>query len=150
MIAEHPLAEATLRATLALADVPFGRDDADAIHAVGRVFLERGAPRDAVHVFQLLALVAPSAPRSWTALAVCHEALGDLARARALYGLALDAPERDTFRGYAAVNKARLDLEAGDLDAAEAALDELGDEPELEAPIGGFLAALRAQLRRAS
>lgn len=141
-------ATSALRATLAMAEVPFGPEDADSIHAVGRLLFERGDHEDAAHVFRLLALVAPTHPRSWTALASCHDILGDVERARALYGIALSVPDDDAFRPYAAANKARLDLDAGDPEAAEAALGSVGDIEDDE--LNRCFVELRFRLRRAS
>jgi Flp pilus assembly protein TadD len=142
-----------LSATLALAEIPFGAEDADSIHAVGRVLFERGDHDGAGHVFRLLALVAPTQSRSWTALASCHDVIGDTDRARALYRLALEVPDHDEYRPFAAVNKARLDLEVGDTEGAEAALEQLDDTPvrsvENEA-LDKLLVDLRLKLRSAS
>ena len=148
MTSTQDTATRTLRATLALAEVPFGPEDADAIHAVGRVLLDSGDAFGAADVFRLLALVAPTASRSWTALAACHEARGDLERARALYGAALVAPDHDGFRPFAAVNKARLDLDVGDEHAAELAL-EVADGVD-DVALRRQQQALRARLRRSS
>lgn len=150
MSAPADQAERTLRATLALADIPFGPDDAEGIHAVGRMFFDRGDHQDAMHVFRLLALVAPSQPRSWTALGSCHEVLGDFERARALYMIALSLPGDELFKGHAAVNKARLDLEADDVAGAERALDAIDPEVLDDVALLRGLAELRARLRRAS
>lgn len=106
-----------------LSGVPFTADDQDAIYAVGRFLYEQSQHVRAAEVFRLLALLAPKRSRSWTALAACHEALGDVDRARTLYALALDVPEHDNHRPVAAVYKARLDIDAGDEDAARASLE---------------------------
>ena len=143
-------AERTLRATLAVAEVPFGPEDADSIHAVGRALFERGDHTDAVHVFRLLALVAPTSPRSWTALASYHDVLGDVERARALYGLALGVPDHDEFRPFAAANKARLDLDAGDAEAAECALESVDNDCVESAELERLLVSVRSRLGRAS
>lgn len=123
------------------ADAPFAADDQDSIYAVGRTLYERGDYVNAAHVSRLLALVAPRRSRSWTTLAACHDALGDAERARALYGLALTVDEHDLHRPFAALHKARLDIECGELEVAELGLDQLGDvDPEL--------APLEADVRR--
>lgn len=116
-------AQSVQRAISGALDIPFTRDDQDAIYAVGRFLYEQQQPGRAAEVFRLLALVAPERCRSWTALAACHEALSDVARARELYRLALDVAEQDDHRATAAVCKARLDLDNGDDDAARIALE---------------------------
>ncbi len=111
------------RAISAALDIPFHREDQDAIYAVGRFLYEQQQAARAAEVFRLLALVAPERCRSWTALAACHEALGDVDRARDLYRLALEVAEQDDHRATAAVYKARLDLDNDEGDAARLALE---------------------------
>lgn len=112
-----------LRSLLDAAGVPFTSADQDAVYAVGRVLYERADHQRAADVFRLLALLAPMRSRSWASLAACHEALGEVERARVLYALALDVSEHDNHRPVAAAYKARLDLEVGDEEAAAATLE---------------------------
>lgn len=132
-----------------VAGTPFTADDQDAIYAVGRFLYEQGQHVRASEIFRLLALLVPERSRSWTALAACHEALGDIERARALYAIALEVPEHDDHRAVAAVYKARLDIDAGDEDAARASLG-CCDLSECEVIATAHEVSRRLQQQRAS
>jgi len=136
-----------LRALLDATGVPFTSADQDAIYAVGRSLYDRADHQRAADVFRLLALLAPLRSRSWASLAACHEAFGDNDRARILYALALDVREHDNHRPVAAAYKARLDLEAGDADAAATTL-EVFDRDVADAALVAMVDSLESELRR--
>src|SRR5947209_15943221 len=71
---------------------PLSREEVDGIYSVGVRLYARERYAEASDVFRLLVLYRPREARGWTALAACHEALGDDDRAIALYNLAALAP----------------------------------------------------------
>lgn len=140
-------ADPTIAALLQATGTPFTPGDQDALYAVGRTLYDNAEHHRAADVFRLLALLAPMRSRSWTSLAACHEAFGDTERARVLYALALDVNEHDNHRPVAAAYKARLDLEAGDINAAIETL-ELFDRDSADASLIAMADALERELTR--
>ena len=63
----------------------------NALYGAGCWLLEQRRHEDAMHVFRTMLVVAPADERAWLGLGECHEELGELDRADALYALATSA-----------------------------------------------------------
>jgi lipopolysaccharide biosynthesis regulator YciM len=121
--------------------------EADLVYAIGSAFYEQEDHAAAVDVFRLLVLGAPESARSWTSLAILHDAQHDADRAIPLYQIACAAPEGLEWRDRARLYLARAFWAASRFDEA-AEQHELVDEQELAPELSDLYAELATELRR--
>ncbi len=130
--ADGPLADLSRGEVRPLEDA-----EADVVHAVGVTLYEREDLRSACDVFRYLVLGRPTEARSWSALAMCHDALDDTDRAIALYEVAVCAPDLHGARPRAVLYLARALWHTARFDESRARLAEIDvdalDDDELRA-----------------
>lgn len=101
----------------------------EALYATGHWLIGQGRHRDALPVFRTMLLVDARDERGWLALATCHEALEEPAKAIELCRLASAACEGKGLR--CTIARARLHRALGETDEAREVYEEaarLADE----------------------
>jgi Flp pilus assembly protein TadD len=115
---------------------PTKQASADALYGVGHWLLEQERSKDAMHVFRMMLVLAPTDERAWLGLGACHENMNEPEKAARLYALAPQACSGSVRLAVAlgrVLRKLDRDADADDAFAKAADLAAARGEVELAA-----------------